>query len=235
MNSENKNDSAISVITNGTNPELNVVKCNDTTPNILPIDNKIAFLGKLCRNGHEYNSTGMSRRFVRDGRCSECRSVGRQKWYHANTEYANGLTNAWRENNREQSNASARLWWKQNPEKCRKNRFYCISKSWFKTRLINKKSQCKRSGLEFDLTPGFLEELWNKQNGKCYWLHIPIKLEQEKCNPLTATIERLDSTRGYTRDNVVWASYFANTGRRDCPSDEFKQIINAVKNALISA
>lgn len=234
MNSENKSDSATSVITNGIKPELNSVKCNATPPNILPIDNEIAFLGKLCRNGHDYCSSGMSRRFVRDSRCTECRGAGRQKWYHTNTVYVNGLTNAWRNSHREQSNASSRLWCKSNPEKCRIVKRAYRSKSWFKTRFINKKSQCKRSNLEFNLTVDFLEELWNNQNGKCYWLNIPIKIEQEKCNPLTATIERLDPSRGYTKDNVVWASYFANSGRRDCPAAEFRRILDMVKMSFIS-
>ncbi len=233
MNSENRNESAISGTINDIKPESNAIKCDDITP-VLPIDNKISFLGKLCRNGHNYCSTGMSRRFVRDGRCTKCRRVSYQKWYEEHTDYSHASTNAWRNEHREQSNASSRLWRKSNPEKCRIAKRVYRSKSWFKTRFINKKSQCKRSGIEFDLTIDFLEDLWNNQNGKCYWFHIPIKIEQEKCNPLTATIERLDPSRGYTKDNVVWASYFANAGRRDCSTDEFRKVLDMVKSSFIS-
>ena len=125
MNSENKNDSEISVITNDTNPESNAVKCNDTTPHTLPIDDKIAFLGKLCRNKHDYCSTGMSRRFVRDGRCTECRSATRHKWYGEHIDYCHNLTNIWRDIHRDQSNVSAR--------KCRKSNRGCSHKHYWKS------------------------------------------------------------------------------------------------------
>ena len=229
MNSENKSDSAISVIINDTNPESSAVKCNGTTPHTLPIDDKIAVLGKLCRNNHDYCSTGMSRRFVRDGRCAECRSASRQKWYGENTDFCHNLTNTWRNVHRDLSNISARKWRKSNPERCRKSKYKYESKSWVKTRFSAKKSQCKRLNIEFDLTPSFLDDLWNKQRGKCYWLNVPIELERQHVSPLSATLERLDPRKGYTQDNVVWASYFANTGRRDCPAEEFRAIVKTIK------
>jgi len=233
MNLESKNELEMNVITNDTKNELKNDKWNDTILSVLPINNKITFLGKLCCNNHDYNSTGMSRRFVRDNRCTECRNRCRKRWYSKNTKHCNDLTNKWRNVHRERSNFSAKLWRKSNPEKYKQTRHKYESKSWINSRIIGKRAQCKRLQLTFDLTEEFLTELWNKQEGKCYWLNIPITLEREKNNPLKATLDRLDPNRGYTKENVVWSSYFANIGRGNCSSEKFSRIVEMVSNSLM--
>ena len=200
--------------------------------NPLPIDNKTAFLGKLCRNGHDYYSTGKSRRFIKGGRCTECRNGTRQRWYKKNTDKCLGFSKKWRNENQKRCTIIARQWRHANPNKCKFSKYMYRKKSWIKHRFICKKSQCKRLKIDFDLTVEFLESLWKDQNEKCYWLHIPISMEQKKCNPLTATIDRLDSEKGYIRGNVVWASYFANIGRTDCSVEEFQNILSMVKDGL---
>ena len=232
MNLENKNELETGVIINDIKNGLNDDRWKDITLSTLPIDNKITFLGKLCCNKHDYNSTGMSRRFISGGRCTECRNRTRKRWYLQNTKRCHDLTNKWRDTHREQSNFSAKLWRKSNPEKYKQTRYKYESKSWINSRIIGKKAQCKRLGIIFDLTVDFLTEAWNNQNGKCYWLNIPITLERGKNNPLKATLDRLDPSGGYTKDNVVWSSYFANVGRGNCSSEKFLQIIEMVSNSL---
>lgn len=54
---------------------------------------------------------------------------------------------------------------------------------------------------QFDIDKQFLLELHEKQNGKCYYSGLPLKLKTNsewKCSP-----ERLDDNKGYTKDNVV--------------------------------
>lgn len=53
-----------------------------------------------------------------------------------------------------------------------------------------------------------------------------------KENGESMTIDRLDCTKGYTKENVVLACYAANCGRGDCSVESWKLIINNIKNGL---
>ncbi len=74
----------------------------------------------------------------------------------------------------------------------------------------------------------FLEHLKNKQNGMCYWLNIPIDftLKDKLRKP---SLDRLDNSIGYKKDNIVLTTVFANTGRRDASLVEMSEF---VKNYL---
>jgi hypothetical protein len=74
----------------------------------------------------------------------------------------------------------------------------------------------------------FLEDLKNKQNGMCYWLNIPMDftLNDKLRKP---SIDRLDNSIGYKKDNIVLTTVFANTGRRDASVVEMSDF---VKNYL---
>lgn len=50
-----------------------------------------------------------------------------------------------------------------------------------------------------EITIEYLIEIWEKQRGRCYYLDIPLNTEGE----WQVSIERLDESKGYTKDNVV--------------------------------
>lgn len=81
----------------------------------------------------------------------------------------------------------------------------------------------------------FIEELLAKQNNKCYWYNTELELDSldGSRNPSKLTIDRLDSTKGYSKDNVVLTSYAANCGRGDCPVDVWGKIIKTIYNGLV--
>jgi hypothetical protein len=70
----------------------------------------------------------------------------------------------------------------------------------------------------------FLEDLKNKQNGMCYWLNIPMDftLKDKLRKP---SLDRLDNSIGYKKDNIVLTTVFANTGRRDATLFEMSEFI----------
>jgi hypothetical protein len=78
--------------------------------------------------------------------------------------------------------------------------------------LINK---TKRNGVEHNLTIDFINELYEKQNGLCYWFKVPLIPSLEKKYPQQPSLDRLDITKGYTKDNVVLSCYSANIGRNE--------------------
>ena len=68
---------------------------------------------------------------------------------------------------------------------------------------------------ENTLTADDLEYLWQKQEGRCYWLGIEMSLEDLfiKDSPFAVSTDRIDCSQGYTLDNVVLTTRFANRGR----------------------
>ncbi len=81
---------------------------------------------------------------------------------------------------------------------------------------------------EFDLTPEFLREIYQKQNGLCFWFEIELHLGVG-AGLQQASLDRADCSRGYTKDNVLLSSKAANLARGDAPTDEFTLLIQRIR------
>ena len=81
---------------------------------------------------------------------------------------------------------------------------------------------------EISITIEDLKEAWEKQNGKCYWLKIDMSLEDLfiSRSPFAPSVDRLDSSVGYHRENIVLCSRFANLGRGAYDRDDFRPRLN---------
>ena len=68
------------------------------------------------------------------------------------------------------------------------------------------RSRAKRKGLSVDIDVLYVTALLEKQDGKC--AVTKINLESSECNsrkgsnPWTISIDRIDSSKGYTKDNI---------------------------------
>ena len=91
----------------------------------------------------------------------------------------------------------------------------------------------KRKGIELEINLSIedLKEIYNKQNGRCFWFDIPINTDSvlEKGNLLSMSADRIDNNKGYTKDNIVICCRFANLGRQNCEFSKFKDIIKYIK------
>ena len=83
----------------------------------------------------------------------------------------------------------------------------------------------KKTRYEITITIEDLKELWRIQNGKCFWLGIDMSLEDlfVSYSPFAVSVERLDSNRGYHKDNIALTTRFANKGRGKYDNESFKQ------------
>ena len=104
-----------------------------------------------------------------------------------------------------------------------------------------KKSRMK-NGKTFDkdLTIGYLWELFLKQDKKCAISGLPIVLvpnwssynKGSKKVEQTASIDRIDSNKGYSKDNIQWVHKKVNFMKGNLSEDEFISMCNIISTYM---
>ena len=95
------------------------------------------------------------------------------------------------------------------------------------------KQRAKKRGLEFNLTSSFLEELWNKQGGKCAITGTEFDLKGTcSITGSGAAVDKIDPTKGYLRDNVQLLCSWVNTMKGARSMDEFKAKVAVLHASL---
>lgn len=92
-----------------------------------------------------------------------------------------------------------------------------------KTHFSSIKLGAAKRNIPFKVSLEFLWELYRKQDGYCALTGLPIILEAriKGCNVdwsrITASVDRIDSTKGYTQDNVWWVHKEVNRLKNNYP------------------
>jgi len=89
-----------------------------------------------------------------------------------------------------------------------------------------------RRGLDFTLTFDEVQEMWDSQGGLCWYSGVPMTTDVG--DPLKVTLDRLDSSSDYTRENVVLCSIVANLMKKDMTVDTFCAWVARIHNHLSS-
>ena len=84
-----------------------------------------------------------------------------------------------------------------------------------------------------------LKEIWENQNGRCYWFNIPLDLNLLYKNhpgwypkhPLAPSVDKINDKLDYTKDNIVICCRFANFGRNVYPFDKMHELVILLKNS----
>lgn len=85
-----------------------------------------------------------------------------------------------------------------------------------------------------NVTHKFLANLWLKQNGKCPITGLDMILPHSTNgfakgkSPVNASLDRIDNTRGYHKDNIRFISFMANVARADFSDAQLIQFCIAV-------
>jgi hypothetical protein len=87
----------------------------------------------------------------------------------------------------------------------------------------------KHRNLNHDLTVADINEMYEKQNGLCYWFKVPLIPSNKNKHPQQPSIDRLDRNKGYTKDNVVLSCYSANIGRNDTDLFTWTEFLKLLK------
>jgi hypothetical protein len=88
----------------------------------------------------------------------------------------------------------------------------------------------KFRGLEHNITVKDIDNMFETQNGLCYWFNIPLIPSNCSKHPQQPSLDRLDRSKGYVKDNVVLCSYSANIGRNDNDVETWKKFLNLLFN-----
>jgi len=97
-----------------------------------------------------------------------------------------------------------------------------------------------KTRVEFDEV--FLENLFGKQNGRCYWfpeIELDPSLLYVARHPMAPSVDRLvskvtENEGHYTEDNVVLTTRFCNFGRGCYDGDFINEVVDVYKNAILN-
>jgi hypothetical protein len=79
-----------------------------------------------------------------------------------------------------------------------------------------------RKNVDTEITVDYLENLYNLQKGKCYYLDIDMKINSEISRDFyLMSIDRLDSNKTYTKDNIVLCCWGINNIKNDYKFENF--------------
>jgi hypothetical protein len=114
--------------------------------------------------------------------------------------------------------------------------FIRSSMNEFLRRIRNRKRSKPEKVGNVDLSPEYLIELWNKQNGSCAYTGVKLVLPSYKTYRSTnynykASLDRIDSSKGYIIGNVQFISYTMNnlkSNMNDIDLEEFFKIVKSI-------
>lgn len=105
-----------------------------------------------------------------------------------------------------------------------------IPRAYLKKKLRDAKSRAKKHGFEFDIDLKFLEELVSSKC--CMVTGIPYNLGSRggsKTYPFMPSIDRIDPSKGYTKDNCRLVCNIVNTAKLDWPESILSETYKMVK------
>lgn len=176
-------------------------------------------------------------------RRAEQRKIKYAEWSRANAEHVSAQNKAWREANKDTVAISKKEWLRKNyprlwevkkawraahPDKCREWRSNSMERL-LKTpeKLLLKRLRGRVSGLELDPEDLIIPEL-------CPLLGIPLKVYTGKrgAHKDSASVDRIDNTKGYVKGNVWVISHQANTMKSGATKQQLRAFCEAALKLL---
>ncbi len=90
--------------------------------------------------------------------------------------------------------------------------------------------RARKKKLNFDIDIEYIWDLFISQNRKCLLTGLLIEFPKTCKDTYTASLDRIDSGRGYVKGNVQWVHRDINLMKRDYPLDKFIQLCKMVAN-----
>jgi hypothetical protein len=88
------------------------------------------------------------------------------------------------------------------------------------------KARAENKGWDFDITKDVILTLWDIQNGKCFYTKEDMSYHYG--SPDMISIDRIDSSKGYTTDNICLTRWEINRLKVDFPIIRFLEICKKI-------
>lgn len=96
----------------------------------------------------------------------------------------------------------------------------------------------KRRNKIMDLDIPYLRELWDKQEGKCAYSQVKLthpSYKKSNDTRFTASLDRIDSSKGYVKGNVQFISIAINYMKGQMSDENIKEFIKIICNNMIES
>ena len=91
--------------------------------------------------------------------------------------------------------------------------------------------RARKDNTETDITREYLLELYNKQEGKCFYTGKDMIYDTEETYSRDlVSIDRVNPNKSYTKDNVVLCCWGVNNSKRDYTLEEYVELCGIVYN-----
>lgn len=85
---------------------------------------------------------------------------------------------------------------------------------------------------KFDITVELLLELWESQKGKCAITGVKMELPKTtyspRNSPSCASLDRIDTSKGYMKDNVEFICQFVNLGKNNYSKNQIQKFFDQI-------
>lgn len=94
-------------------------------------------------------------------------------------------------------------------------------------------SKFRKNLHENELSPEWILEKYKEQKGLCYWLKVPLKITHSVKDMLKPSLDRLNPKIGYTKENTVISSLYANFGRGSSSKEDTENFLKLLKESIL--
>lgn len=101
--------------------------------------------------------------------------------------------------------------------------------SLISTRLSDSKRRAKKKGHEHDIDHAYISHLLKVSGGRCPLTQRKFVIELN--HPDNFSLDRIDSSKGYTKNNVWLITTWANIAKSDLSLEDFRKNCNLVAEA----
>lgn len=100
---------------------------------------------------------------------------------------------------------------------------------YFWSRVKTCQLRAKNKDMNCDIDYKYLQKLFEEQSGKCYYSNIDMRIDGKKGFD-TASVDRVDSNKGYVKGNVVWCINAVNTMKSNYDMDTVIKIASGLSS-----
>lgn len=100
-------------------------------------------------------------------------------------------------------------------------------------RWLQARHRARRKCLDFSITEVDITTLYAAQEGKCAYTGALMTMDCSEHNRNSASVDRVDCSKGYTVDNIVLCCSIVNTMKNNLSMVEFREVIRLLHERLL--